>query len=244
MRAGWRVFWEPKLGSAPSEYEDAYWPSLERSGSERFSVADGATESSYSRQWASLLVERYGSGATWKTSFIRAIPDLQARWRSEHAGRALPWYAEEKLRLGSYAAFLGVRLIPREDGARLHVLASGDCELAHIRDGRLHCAFPLLRSTDFGTSPSLVGTNSGPDDLRGLIRGKREDIGRLDRLFLMTDALAAWFLREVESGRKPWDDLQAFQSDEAVAFQTWVDEKRRNHEMRNDDITVGIVVVE
>jgi hypothetical protein len=48
-----------KAGNLSEEYEDAYWPLdvVEGTGELfRFAVADGATESSYSKIWARLLV--------------------------------------------------------------------------------------------------------------------------------------------------------------------------------------------
>jgi hypothetical protein len=243
MEAEWRVFWEPKLGSQPAEYEDAYWPAAGRRTDERFAVADGATENSYSRDWASLLVERYGTGATWRTSFLRALPELQTRWSTAREGLERSWYAEQKIQQGAFAAFLGVRLIPRGTHFRLHGLAVGDCELLHIAKDQLHCAFPLTRSSDFGSHPALIGTATPTSMVARLLRGRREDIAAGDSLLLLSDAIAAWVLKRVEANSPPWTQLLGLETGDAVGFQAWVDEVRRRGEMRNDDVTLGIVSV-
>lgn len=241
MGTGWTVYWEPKLGNAASEYEDAFWPAAGRVGADRFAVADGATESSYSREWAEALVAQYGTRAPWKPNFIRSLPELQDAWRSRRDGASLPWFAEMKIQQGAYAAFLGVRLLPRNGRVRLHALAAGDCELVHLTGGRPHCAFPLRHSREFGIHPELIGTWTDSSAARHMITGRREDVRVGDRLLLMTDALAAWFLREDEDGRRPWETLDSFGGDGQAAFGDWVDSARRTGEMRNDDVTLGVV---
>jgi len=56
-----------------------------------------------------------------------------------------------------------------------------------------------------------------------------------DALLLMTDALAQWFLRECEQGRRPWTLLD-FEA--ASDFAGFVDELRNREELRNDDVTL------
>lgn len=241
MRSQWQVHWEPKLGNSATEYEDAFWPPLGRAFAERFAVADGATESSYSREWAEALVARYGAGASWKTSFVKALPDLQADWRAHRTGINLPWFAEQKVQQGAYAAFLGIRLLEREGFLRLHALAAGDCELIHIAGGGVHCTFPLAHSSDFGIHPELIGTSTGRDSAHGMIRGRREDVRPGELLLLMTDAIAAWFLRGIEANERPWLTLEGLDPEDPVAFAGWVDSLRKSGAMRNDDVTLGIV---
>ena len=75
-----QAFWLPKAGNTAEEYEDAFDYSI---AERRFAIADGATETSFSRRWARSLVQAFtasprflplpsgnGCGAT-KTSFLR-----------------------------------------------------------------------------------------------------------------------------------------------------------------------------
>ena len=54
------AWWAPKSGNTASEYEDAYAVKPEAL---RFAVADGASETSFARQWAELLVEGFVQAA-------------------------------------------------------------------------------------------------------------------------------------------------------------------------------------
>ena len=61
-----------------------------------------------------------------------------------------------------------------------------------------------------------------------------------DRLYLMTDALAQWFLHAQEQGGRPWQDvasaLAAPQPD--AAFAAWIEALRGREALRNDDVTL------
>ena len=79
----------------------------------RFAVADGATEAFDARSWARLLAEG------WVVSEPPALtPEAFGAWVAGQGtalhgaweGRTLSWYAEEKARRGSFAAFVGVQL--------------------------------------------------------------------------------------------------------------------------------------
>ena len=59
-----------------------------------------------------------------------------------------------------------------------------------------------------------------------------------DQFFLMTDALAAWFFKEHEQSRKPWEVLRDLEYDETKPFAEWVSRLRSNNEIRNDDVTL------
>ena len=63
-----------------------------------------------------------------------------------------------------------------------------------------------------------------------------------DHFYLMTDALAAWFLREHEAGGRPWRRLEEL--DHGLAFARWVDELRRSHALRNDDVTLLRLIID
>jgi hypothetical protein len=56
-----------------------------------------------------------------------------------------------------------------------------------------------------------------------------------DRLFLLTDAIALWFLKSSDSSAKPWDTLQSIENMEA--FVAFVDTLRAGKEIKNDDVT-------
>jgi hypothetical protein len=238
MLVGARAHWLPKAGNAVDEYEDAFWP-VERAGpARRFrcAVADGATETSFSGVWARLLVQAYGRGHLGALRWESGLDALRCRWRSAVGGKPLPWYAEEKLRQGAYAAFLGLTLSIRSDGSvRWSSLAVGDCCLFQIREDRLMASFPLELAGQFNSRPYLVGSvrRSGVREIEAVRRSGPALPG--DRFLLMSDSLAAWFLRAVEDGRLPWCELEA---GIASGFEGWVSDLREAGAMRNDDVTM------
>lgn len=103
MRVTTQTFWLPKAGNADAEYEDAFWPA-EGSAAQplqgfRCAVGDGATETSFSGNWARLLTRRWCEEAN-RTGFLESLPSLQQEWERQIEPVPMAWYAEEKARAG------------------------------------------------------------------------------------------------------------------------------------------------
>lgn len=203
----------------------------------RVAIADGASESWQAGPWAQLLVEAFTKEepAAWPTW----IPRVQSRWKQHVApsSQALPWFVEERAKQGAFATFLGV--VIDEDGWQ--AVAVGDSCLFCVREDQLALAFPLTQSSDFGNTPWLIGSRTSADKVpREQAQWLIDDRKPGDRLFLMTDALAQWFLRETESGRRPWRD-PALTCNANDAFAERVVRLRAEHGLRNDDTTLVVI---
>jgi hypothetical protein len=155
----------------------------------------------------------------------------------------MPCYAETKLQEGAFATFLG--LVVHQGGRlrrrRWQAVAVGDSCLFQLREGRLHRTFPMTRSADFGNVPWLLGSRSPLEN--GLPREELRTRGSWrvhDQLWLMTDALARWFLQQVEGGNKPWEAVAPLLAATAPteAFAAWIDGLRNAQDLRNDDVTL------
>jgi len=243
-----RQFKLPKRGNATEEYEDAVAVDS-RQG--RFAIADGATESSFSALWARLLVEEFVRTPAAEPGRWEAwLPAVQQRWAAavnKPNGNAASWYVETKIQQGAFAAFLGLvldeprRWLGRGRYKRWRAFAIGDSCLFHVREGRLLTAVPITRSTDFDNTPCLVGSNIAPSKAlrKKEVRQEGEWLPH-DRLYLMTDALAQWFLKECETRKLPWHVLDALLSAPApdAAFASFIEERRSTHRLRNDDVTL------
>ena len=124
---------------------------------------------------------------------------------------------------------------------RWQAIAVGDSCFFQVRDNRLHKAFPLERAKDFGDSPWLVGSRpmSGGTIEKRTVQGEGTWCTG-DRFWLMTDALAQWFLQQVEMGNKPWQAMETLMAEPAPkpAFVSWIEEIRNRQELRNDDVTL------
>lgn len=237
----WQGFGLAKRGNSPDEYEDAY-AAAPRAG--RFAVADGASESSFTSLWARLLVEGFVHPVKAQDSQVNWLAPLRQRWAAEVDGLSLPWYAEAKREQGAFATFLGLvfrRPTMIGGGGRWRALAVGDSCLFQVRKESLVKAFPVSRSEDFGNRPALLCSRPAANDRERQQQGQSQGRWRAgDRFFLMTDALAEWFLRQHETDGKPWQALDAVVggSEPQAAFSAWVEELRLGEALRNDDVTL------
>lgn len=242
----------PKAGNSEAEYEDAFWPRfLEgESNNFRFSVADGATETSFSGIWARQIVRAFGKGHIDFENRLSNLSELQQRWWKIVHQRPLPWYAEEKALKGAFASFLGLLL--EEDKAlngelqrQWKAVALGDSCLIHIRGEEILALFPLDRSESFTNRPLLLSSTQAVSDqfLEHLCVMKGAWMPG-DIFYLMTDAIAHWFMRELEEGQRPWHILQELDTtDQEKQFHGLIAELRMNRAIRNDDVTVLRVTI-
>ena len=239
----------PKVGSQDKENEDAVAFDA-RAG--WLAVADGATEASYSREWAEILAESL-TPSTSKTSRMLdslfpsrrlgpLVADLQQKWydtvpwdRLEDLG----WLFVEKAQQGALATFLTIRIEEQQWIA----MGVGDCNLFIVDDqGKVRLSIPQQSAAEFGTSPSLVPSVPGPQVKRALdsLWRKSGKWKPRERMIVCTDAVAAYLLHAEQRGRSAIKTLFKVKSTEH--FTEWVDEARLAG-MRNDDSTVLVVTL-
>ncbi len=223
------AFWAPKAGSTAEEWEDAFCCDP---GQGRFSVADGASESSFAAAWARLLAEGFVARPPDGPIQREWLRPLQEDWARGAEGRPLPWYAEEKARSGAFSSLLGVCL--NTAARRWRAVAVGDSCLFVVRAGKLLSSFPLGRSVEFHNRPALL--SSAGANVWSAVREEEGTFAPGDVLWLMTDALAAWFLAEAELRRRPWAVLQRVPTQKD--FEKFLEMMRAGRAMRNDDVTL------
>jgi hypothetical protein len=226
----YRSFVAPKDGHTADECEDA-WAC--NNPARRFAVADGASESIYAGEWARHLCDAYVADST-ADGIGPWLGIAQKRWRALVHGLPAPWHVAEKLDDGAFATFLGLRVEP---GGHWHAVAAGDTCLFLSRGDELKLAFPVRAAAEFGTRPELISSRH-----RGRVRAvtAHGDLMDGDRLWLMTDALAAWFLAEREAGSAPWRELDGRTADD---FAAWVAGRRADGRLKNDDVTLVVIDV-
>lgn len=235
----WQAFHLVKGGNAPTDYEDAFAADEDRA---RFAIADGTSEASFAAEWARLLTEGFTAedGRPWRD--LDWLSPLRRRWAAEIDARPLPWYAEEKRTQGAFATLLGVVFRPPklERPGGWWALAVGDSCLFHTRAGRMRASFPLTQSAEFGNQPALVGSRPGTGRPPELASGRWRPG---DRFLLMTDALAQWFLQREEADGEPCGEVAALlaEADPTAAFPGWIGKRRREHGLRNDDVTLLVI---
>jgi hypothetical protein len=261
----YREFRLPRRGASLEECQDAAAGSPERG---RFAIADGASESWSPALWAKLLVETFVESES-HAGLSAWLKTLQQRWDTlieEQRGPTpppLPWYLEDQYRQGAFATFLGLILhaerVSRQpsdqspsqggekgSGWRWQALAVGDSCLFQIREGRLIESFPLSRAEEFGSQPWLVGSRTSELVPQSQSLTRKGDVLPRDKLWLMTDALGQWFLRQVEAGGRPWEELDRLLAADRPddKFAAWVEDLRTRRKLRNDDVTLMAVSLE
>jgi hypothetical protein len=232
----YRLYRVARRGHPLEESEDA-WAANPARG--RFALADGASESYQSKLWAQLLVEGFAAGTDLYPDWAGWLAPLQARWAARAGGNgqsALPFYLASRLQQqGAFSTFLGIVV----EGRALYARAVGDTCLFLVRGDNLELAFPLTVAEDFTSRPWLIGSCTTPGGVACEHGTFVEfDYRPGDALWMMTDALAQWFLTEKAEGRLPWRELGVLWHGGEEAFPGWVDELRRDGRLKNDDVTV------
>jgi hypothetical protein len=236
----------PKSGHSGDEYEDAFSQAETEdiSGGKRLrlAIADGATESSFSKEWAELLTTHFCQKMLHRKHIHQWLAEVAQQWTDAVSGRELPWYAAHKLDQGAFAAFLGCDLDLQK--GILRSIAVGDCCQFLIRNETLISSFPLENSADFGNTPFLLSSRTESN------KGLREHVHVLvhqlqpgDRIILATDALACWFLAEIEKEEKPWLELENLLSRSQESQLGWLENLRKEKRIRNDDTTFALLQI-
>lgn len=197
-------------------------------------LSDGATESSFSREWAKELVTGFVYGNSNQSSDYANhhwLLPLQANWKQWLANQNLSWFAKRKAGEGAFATFLSLEVLP---DLSWKSLAVGDSCLFVVRDRCLQTSFPLQNSDQFNHRPRLIGTNVQAQNIHISRMYGEAKLG--DRFYLTTDAIACWVFQQLEANQEPWLKLEQLSSQDL--FVKWVSELRDRREIANDDTTL------
>ena len=184
----------PKEGNAQYECEDAVRISLPK---RRFCVADGATEGFDSRRWAHTLVRHWTAASTPITTpelFEQWVSSIGERFQQRWQGQQLSWYAQEKAEYGAFAAFVGLSFCEIQKHLYWNVIAMGDSCLFVRRKDQMVKSLPIDDPANFGNAPSLVASNRVVHQ-EPACNVFSDAVQNGDRFILLTDAIAAWYLR-------------------------------------------------
>ena len=239
-----------KAGVGLEKCEDASWAMYAMyppygNGRARLAVSDGASESAFSKEWARILARQFVTIIPLLSDGDGMLSWLQScgeEWSRGIPWDRLPWHGRNKTRAGAFATFLGVTVSLVVDPAGAYpwqAVAVGDSCLFIVRDDAIALAFPLANSGDFNNTPGLVCSNLvGNARIETHIRRVSGECRAGDRMMLATDAVAAWMLREYEGGGKPWE--QFIPLDSPAKWDAWVQARRDEKAMRNDDASLMI----
>ena len=247
-----------KNGNTADEYEDAFYP---RSHVEteawyfRAAIADGATETSFAREWANYLAAGYCRRRFDPNRLADILGWTQRRWKARVASLSLAWYAQEKASMGAFSTLVGLTIFEdphrwapnTADGVhdgRWTAVAVGDSCLIQVRDGAALAMFPLTSSAQFSSRPALISSLvSANRNLDAITRHAQGAWLSGDRFLLLTDAIAHWLLNSLENGKRGMAELESATVTQEI-FSQWVAALRTSHQMRNDDTTAMTIRIQ
>lgn len=198
----------------------------------RAAVADGATESAFAARWADVLVHGMLDHAATPEALVAALPDWQAHWWDEVEAQlpSAPWYVQAKAKEGAFAALLGLEL--RREG-RWRAVTVGDGGLFQLRHDTVHATWPTADPDAFTNRPALLP--SRPNRSPPTPKATTGTWAPGDAFLLVTDAVAAWFLRTDPLRARHWSP---------EAFREAVRAARADGALRTDDATLLILQLE
>jgi hypothetical protein len=251
MKLVWKTFSICKDGNREDENEDAVYPQLLNGTSlnvDQFScaMADGATTSSFSKLWATLLVKESSTSHNLQQDFAQTLNSARTIWKNELSQKDLSWPAAIKVRQGSFATLLwfhiwhkkGLFLSANGTAERSWTAkAVGDTCLFHVGKGRFLERFPLEKSTQFSNTPDLISTNLSYQNSRITNHSISGTWQKGDHFIIASDALAAWIVSGLDSNLLGWATISENLTS-LVRYQSWIRALRRQSLIKNDDTSL------
>jgi hypothetical protein len=238
LRVEIRPFLLQKENSDFAECEDAIGINADAN---RFAIADGATEAFDAGNWAKRLAGSWVEAEPAPLS-LESFPSwVGAQGKLLHQsweGRTLTWYAEEKARKGSFAAFVGVQFQTRAEALTWKAVALGDACLIQRRGDSILRSLPVAHHASFNSSPVLVPSHESMH-ASALAQAVAEagTFAREDVFLLLSDAGAAWYLEQFALKSEVcarFDSLLAATQNDALV-ELFRDE-RRAARIKDDDV--------
>lgn len=208
-----------------------------------YAVADGATEAFDSASWAKRLVNswlQHQSPPLTATGFHQLMREQGRGLHDSWSNLKLSWFAEEKARSGSFAAFVGARFSIKDQGMEWSAIAVGDSCFIHRGTEGLRYAFPVCRPEDFNATPPLVPSLEALQDAAmSKVVTQSGQVQEGDAFFLFSDAVACWYLmlsRNADSKISEFDKLLDEAPDSELA--DFFNAERGDGRIKDDDIAI------
>lgn len=236
-------FWLQKDGNFPKEYEDAF--SLR---GKTAAIADGASDTSYSRKWAKILTQKFTRNPeSWLVpeEFKGSLEKAQKIWLENIDFSNLFYFVEAKIREGACATLLGIEFkeAEGEDILTWRAVTVGDSCLFHVRNDKFLVTFPMKQPDQFTHClPLLCSVKDSPfRKAEPVFFDAEEPCYPGDKVVLCTDALAKYILTEYAAGRDLWRELISIQT-----YKKWADfiqQNRHGGGLDNDDTTMIVLSI-
>jgi len=241
----------PKKGSMPKENEDFFYPheaEIKRDH-QSVAIADGASEGFLSKLWSRILTVSYVNfdrpdlDIRLFTDFCIEIYDYEREryiQRRKDNNNPLKWFEENLMQKGSFSTLLGVTFFNETpEGGTWRSISVGDSCIFQHRESVVE-SFPVSDASSFGNSPDLISSNPAYNQtLEAKVKLKTGQFFFGDSFYLMTDAIANWFMTQTAKGEKPWAALEELL--ETDDLKEYMNRLREEKSLKNDDVTIARV---
>ncbi|MBI2569820.1 MAG: hypothetical protein HYV63_22685 [Candidatus Schekmanbacteria bacterium] len=243
-----RTFQASKAGAARHENEDSVDLRRRSPGELGIVLADGASTGVFSKGWSAHLAATFGEHLDCALESFDAVLELARATFSPDLSRhtALRKFLTE----GSFATLLAARVELVQDAGRggersyaLTMAAVGDaCLIALDADGSCVLAFPCVSAADFGNTPNLIRSSAKLQERTPYRRqNARSPVRGTCTLLAATDAFAELVVRKVACRQSGELLRRLLECEEEARFAALVAELRRDHGMKNDDVSIVLI---
>jgi serine/threonine protein phosphatase PrpC len=239
-----RAYWLPKDVQDPNAYEDAFYVDADRGMA---AICDGVSSALFSGRWAGIMAKAVVDDTpdvndpqameTWLKTYRDA-------WSTSIDENSLAWHQKPKLLDGGATTLLWVKLAASgaNDGVarpyQVRTYSIGDCCLFHVRGGQVLQTFPIQQSSRFEDQPQVIHSVYKRAEIVSF-EAMETQCNPGDLLVLCTDAVAAWTMRQLESGGGvDWD---SHWNTSVEDWQRWLIGLRENNQIRYDDSTMVLI---
>lgn len=203
----------------------------------RFAISDGVGQSFFPALWAEKLVNSFVSGH----KIENFVGEAQSHWRLdlEKIIDNSKWYVRNEFKKQSPAlgTFIGLQLLPEENNWVVHVL--GDSFLFFLSKDWNNFDNQVIKISS-RTEPIIFDNYPDYYSSTGNHKGKQATIPiPLEEgvFYLMTDALAEWFLNGKKDAVHELDMLDG----NYETFLEFVNKERNSGKLKDDDTTLLII---
>jgi serine/threonine protein phosphatase PrpC len=241
-----RAFWLPKDVQDVGAYEDAFDVDGARGMA---AVCDGVASSIFSGRWADILAKAVVAeppDVNDRASVEAWLKHARDKWSRSIDENALAWHQKPKMLDGAGTTLLWVQVAATAapDGVpRPYCVWSfsiGDCCFFHVRGNDVLQTFPIQESARFEDNPLVIRSVYKKSDVVAF-EAIETQCNPGDLLVLCTDAVAAWTMRQLESGTTL--DWQSYWGMSNEQWCQWMVQLRQENQIRYDDSTALLLRV-
>jgi hypothetical protein len=200
-----------------------------------YALSDGASESYDSKSWARLLVEKFTEDSAFNNEWVVSV---QKKYESNVDFQSLSWSKQLAFERGSFATLLGLN----HSENFVKIFSIGDSLAVHIRNDFYLDSYPFHDAEQFDSRPELLSTlahlNTFTDDSQFINEEHsiQWQLEKGDLIYMLTDAVGQWFLREIESEKSSIKVLsEVTNEDDFLSLITTLRSERR---VKLDDSTM------